>query len=830
MRGKKKQNQPFATMRTVRRVAFAALLTALTVPVEAGTVKVTHFRHSGPYLLRKPVMIDTIGIDRKPYNPDNLLETPVSLLNAGRGAEYTGALAPQCKDGSALHLLQFSIDNSRYTKATVKVEKLKHYQLYVDGRKSGGELTLEPSTHEVVIKYLSEPADHDSLLVSVTCDRDSLLAIGDGSRRELTLKDILNGKHFSSTSVSDNGCYAVTASYETTGPGRTDWIYTLRDLRQHTIVRSFSQPQRWMPGQDALLSTRMGANGRQLVKTDIATGSETILADALPDGDWTMAPNGKFLIIQQTEKGPADDRDVHQIIQPDDRQPGWRSRSKLALYDLATGTLQPLTFGYHNVGLLDISQDSRYLLYMVSCTRLSKRPTTLSSIHRLDLNTMKTECLVDSDGFIASACFSPDGKTIAVKGSPESLGGIGMNLPKGRTPNMYDYQLYTVDCLTHKATALTRDFNPSIESVQWSTYDGNIYFTALDRDLRSLFRLNPKTGKISRINVPEDYVGGVGLANRAPVLCCNGQSATNIDRLYQVNTANGKTTLLENLQKRLADIDLASCQEWNFLSSRGDTVNGRFYLPPHFDATKKYPMIVYYYGGCSPSSRYFAGNYPFPLYAAKGYVVYVINPSGAAGFGQEWASRHVDTAGEGVAQDIIEGTKRFCLEHPYVDAKHIGCLGASYGGFMTQYLQTQTDLFAAAVSHAGISDHTHYWSEGYWGYSYSEVSMANRYPWSDRALYVNHSPLYNADKIHTPLLLVHGTADTNVPIGNSIGLYTALKLLGRPVALVEVEGENHWIQDYNKRIKWQNTIFAWFAKWLQGDDSWWKAMYDKVPE
>jgi len=492
--------------------------------------------------------------------------------------------------------------------------------------------------------------------------------------------------------------------------------------------------------------------------------------------------------------------------------------------------VQPLTFGYHNMSLMDISKDSRYILYLVSRARLTKRPTTLSSIYRLDLNTMQAECLVDSDGFIADACFSPDAKTIAVKGSPECLGGIGMNLPEGRTPSMFDYQLYTIDCQTRKATALTRDFNPSIETVQWSPYDGNIYFNALDRDLRSLFRLNPKTGKITRINVPEDYVGGVGLADRAPVLCCNGQSATNIDRLYQVNTANGKVTLLEDLQKRLANVDIASCQEWTFLSSRGDSVNGRYYLPPHFDASKKYPMIVYYYGGCSPSSRYFGGNYPFPLYAAMGYVVYVLNPSGAAGFGQEWASRHVDTAGEGVAQDIIEGTKQFCAEHPFVDAKHIGCLGASYGGFMTQYLQTQTDLFAAAVSHAGISDHTHYWSEGYWGYSYSETSMANRYPWSDRELYVGHSPLYNADKIHTPLLLLHGTADTNVPIGNSIGLYTALKLLGRPVALVEVEGENHWIQDYNKRIKWQNTIFAWFAKWLQGDDSWWKAMYDKVPE
>lgn len=217
-------------------------------------------------------------------------------------------------------------------------------------------------------------------------------------------------------------------------------------------------------------------------------------------------------------------------------------------------------------------------------------------------------------------------------------------------------------------------------------------------------------------------------------------------------------------------------------------------------------------------------------YAALGYVVYVINPSGATGFGQEFSSRHVNTAGKGVAEDIIEGVKRFCAEHPYVDTKKIGCIGASYGGFMTQYLQTQTDLFAAAISHAGISDHTSYWGEGYWGYSYSEVSMAESYPWTRRDLYVDQSPLFNADKIHTPLLFLHGAADTNVPVGESIQMFNALKLLGRPTAFVVVEGENHWIMDYQKRQKWQNTIFAWFQKWLKGDSSWWNYMYKPLPE
>ena len=96
--------------------------------------------------------------------------------------------------------------------------------------------------------------------------------------------------------------------------------------------------------------------------------------------------------------------------------------------------------------------------------------------------------------------------------------------------------------------------------------------------------------------------------------------------------------------------------------------------------------------------------------------MYVIQPSGTIGFGQEFSARHVNAWGKRTADDIIEGTKQFCKEHPFVDEKRIGCLGASYGGFMTQYLQTQTDIFAAAVSHAGISDVTSYWGEGYWGY------------------------------------------------------------------------------------------------------------------
>lgn len=492
--------------------------------------------------------------------------------------------------------------------------------------------------------------------------------------------------------------------------------------------------------------------------------------------------------------------------------------------------VSPLTFGSRNVFLNDISDDSRNLLITTSESRLDKRPTTLFSLYSLNLDTMKADTIVSGDGFIGSAIYSPDAKTVALTGTPEALNGIGKNVPENRIPSMVDNQLFLIDIASKKATPFTREFNPSVGNVEWSRADGNIYFTAEDRDCINLFRTNPKTMQVSQLPVEEEIVAGFSIPTSGKNIVWHGESASAPASLYLFDTAKSRSTLLETPKKEmLADVKLGTCESWDFVNSRGDSICGHFYLPSDFDASRKYPLIVNYYGGCNPVERTFESRYPHNAYAEQGYVVYVIEPSGATGFGQEFSSRHVNTAGQGVADDIIEGTKEFCRTHPYVDDKKIGCIGASYGGFMTQYLQTVTDIFAAAISHAGISDHTSYWGERYWGYSYSEVSMANSYPWSDADLYVKQSPLFNADKIHTPLLFLHGDKDNNVPIGESIQMFTALKLLNRPTAFVAVADQDHHILDYDKRIKWQDTIYAWFAKYLKDDSSWWDAMYPATP-
>lgn len=839
-------------LKTTKSGLLAAALMA-SISASAETIEVKTLKYAGPYAVAQPWMADSVNIKGEAFDLKQLLDSPLSFTLLNKGKEVTAAQLLADKQ-DALHLASFCVSNTQRTKATIAVEGLEQYRLFVDGEQVAvngdkAETILTPSQHTVVIKYLTRKnasSDKKSIKLTVTAANGAPLSVGDAAaKRAYNIYDVICAPNYPSVSISPNGKFIVVRKTWVDRKGNNHSISELRNSQTNRVMATFEESVKWMPASNKLYFTQKASDSSiageekqdgtlQLITINPLTMEREVLAANIPDGWFQFTPDEKTLIYTLTTEGRKKDPLVYDVKEPEDRQPGWRERSNLAKYDLASGILQPLTFGYHNIYLMDISADSRYLLIGKEEERLTKRPTTLTSFYRLDLGSMnassattpKVETLIEKGEFLNSAQFSPDGKSILVSASPEAFNGIGKNVEEGQTPSMIDTQLYLMTLSDKKVRPLTRDFNPNVQSTEWSKVDGNIYFTAEDKDCVHLFQLNPKSGKFTLLKTPEEYIKSFSLASSAAEMAFSGQSASNADRLYKMNTKALKLQLVDDLSAReLKNVELGECKAWNFVNSRGDTLCCRYYLPPHFDAAKKYPMIVNYYGGCSPTSRMFQSRYPHHVYAAMGYVVLVVNPSGATGFGQKFSARHVDTAGEGVAEDIISSTQAFCDEHAFVNRKKIGCIGASYGGFMTQYLQTKTDLFAAAISHAGISDHTSYWGEGYWGYSYSEVSMANEYPWTNKHLFVDQSPLYNADKIHTPLLFVHGTADNNVPVGESIQLYTALKLLGRPTAMVLVDGQDHHIIDYEKRLKWQNTIFAWFAKWLQDDASWWTEMY-----
>lgn len=820
----------------------ALLCTAFSLQA-AEDVKIQQYKHAGPFTVNKPILADSLNVNGKPFEVKNLLKSTLPADLALKQfqvleADTAGKVNFTNPDkGYALHLFSFYLNSDRYVKGSLEVSGSGELEVFVDNKSVAktSDLTLEPRRYEVVVKYLTAASDTCAPYIkSLFKTKDTADVVASlNQEKRYTLKAMLEGKNLSGVSVSPDGKLALVKFSTQLDGGKSEQFSQLIETTTGKVKLQgdgFLNKARWMPKSNALYYTRTGYDGTELVKIDAVTMQETILSNALPDNNPYFAPDEQTLFFMVKEEGPKEGKELIRVQEPSDRLPGFRDRSFIWRYSLQSGLYEQLTYGFNSTYINDISLDSRYLLFSTSERVYTSLPHSRNSIYKLDLQTLAVDTLWEKAPYINGASFSPDGKQLLVSGAGAAFDNIGLNIKEGQICNTYDGRLYLYDPATKKATALMKDFNPNSIRATWSQFDNQIYILTEDRDYQNLYVCNPANGNMKKIEAGEDVILNYSLAETAPVLYYYGQSVSNANRLYSYNTKTNKRQLVNDLSaERLKDIKLGEAHDWNFTSADGTTIEGRYYLPPNFDPAKKYPMIVYYYGGTSPTNRMLEMRYSMHMYAALGYVVYTLNPSGTTGFGQEMAARHVNAWGKVTADEIIRGTELFCKEHSFVNSRKVGCIGASYGGFMTQYLQTRTDIFAAAVSHAGISALSSYWGEGYWGWGYCSVANTNSYPWNNPELFVQQSPLYNADKIKTPLLLLHGNADTNVPVGESIQMFLALKLLGKTVEFVQVDGEDHGIVGYSKRIGWQNSIFAWFAKWLRDEPQWWDNMFPAEP-
>ena len=843
------------------RYSFLFFLVLSFVPISAKDsiqhIPVQSCLIAGPVFMQKPVLSDTVNIFGKQYDAQQILKTKISPDAFRRNAKTIGVdttgyftINDTRTDQASLYFFNFTITASAFAKAKLKVTSPQAFELYVNDEKTTEKTTvqqtvekalsaewspaLEPRAYSVTVKCLLAAGDSLPLTVRMaweTSKPENLIIANTSEKRPFTLNDVLEGERPSSISVSADGKYALLRSSVTLPKGRRSANVQIINLATNKTILNAGEDRgwQWMPKGSRLYYTSNGAQGRRLTIMELTDMQETILTEALPEGGFRWSPDEKFLIFSIVDRAPErNSGGVNQILTPQDRQEGWRNRSFLYRYDLATDLLQPLVFGYRSAYLSAISPDAQTIIFSTFRDNYTERPFSLSTICMLRLADMKVDTLWHDIKFGNVVCFSPDGKQLLLTGGPEAFDNIGKSEKLTGIPNSSDTQAFIYDISKKDIKPITLKFNPSIDRAYWSKADNHLYFVVTDEDYTNLYRYRIKEDKFEKINLPSDVLQGLDLANEAPLAVGIGQSASYPSTAFKVDLRNGSSMTLYNPMKPVVEqLHLGKVSDWDFRSSGGDNIKGRVYYPYHFEKDKKYPLIVYYYGGTTPVNRTFDGRYPFHLYAAMGYVVYVLQPSGTIGFGQEFSARHVNAWGAYTADDIIEGVGKFCDEHPFINRAKIGCIGASYGGFMTMYLQTRTDIFAAAVSHAGISDVTSYWGVGYWGYSYNALAAADSYPWNNQDLFVGNSPLFSADKINTPILLLHGDVDTNVPPGESIQMFTALKILGKPVELITIAGENHHILDYDKRIRWNNSIFAWFAKWLQDDNGWWDEMYPK---
>jgi len=718
------------------------------------------------------------------------------------------------------------LQTMRYSQGKIVLNGLANAQAYLNGRAvtiadDSMILTLKNGDH--VLTLLANVDDMSKVKFNWQGDTGSdVVGFYQPKKRRVYAQQLFDSEVVSQLSVSpDAKQYIISKKHFDADLG--DKAITTMELR---ATKSNDLLQRW---QERLpYSLKWSANNKQLAFIDggiislLNRGDREIAALTPPLKDISSLHwYDDSTLIFSWKKTPKKENKVtkhYRALQ--DRWSGWRSNSQLYQIDVTSGIISQLTSGKSSTYLLDSKENN--LLVSRSMVDYKQPAHSLTELSELDLRAGKQHVIGQYRTF-NSAKYAKNG--LYVLAGPSFEQGLGRAVADGVIANNYDAQLYFRD-EAGQFSALSKAFDPSIGQIKVLPND-DLMIRVTEKDGSSLYHYDTSKQRFNKVDTGFEVVESFSSSHsKTPLLLVKGTSAIKPQQAIakKLNSRRHRV-LFDSAKQSYGDTQLGQFKSWDFTNSRGDVISGRYYLPPNFDSTKKYPALVYYYGGTSPVSRAFTGRYPFNLWAAQGYVVYVIQPSGATGFGQNFSGRHVNAWGKYTAQDIIEGTKAFTMEHQFVDASKIGNLGASYGGFMTMLLATQTDLFAASLSHAGISNISNYWGYGWWGYAYSGVASQGSFPWNNRELYVQQSPLYHADKINHPLLLIHGDGDTNVPVSESHSMYTALKLLDKPVDLIEFKGQNHTINSRKERLVWWDTTLAFFDKHLKEQPQWWDTLY-----
>jgi len=784
--------------------------------------------------------------DQFPYNTGKNLRWSVKR-STDSGIELT---KPQDESSFEIYYLSGYLRVNQWMSVELELQSNHALAVYLDGKRvaskgsfeSGNDetgtlkhtLKLERGHHPVLVKVMTSSEGAEAKVKGhLTIDETLTDALNwsVNPQTPLSLNHLMDSPQPMGVSISPDGSITAVMMRESKPDENTweNWIELLKtDTGEKVAVyrggMQFSG-MNWAPqGKKFSYTTRSGGKGTIWV-VDLEKGThEPLIRDLDRLGGHTWAKDGTFIVYSVSEEFKSDGSGVSRLDGMHDRYPTWRNRSFLYKLNLPSGTQERLTAGELSTNLNSISPDGKEIMFSRTIVDYSQRPFTRSELIRLNLETKAHEVLFEAP-WVGGAQYSPDGKSLLLTGSPNAFGDLGRTVEG--LANDYDSQAYIYNLESKEIKAITRDLKPSVGSASWS-HDGRFVFVSTtDKSKSSIYKIDVRSNRIARVNTGVEIADGFSLAENAERAAFVGHGINNPHKVYAVDVRRDRSEILyDPSAESYRNVYFGTSKDWTFTTTEGTEIDGHVYYPVDFDPSGSYPVIVYYYGGTSPVSRAFSGRYPKELYASNGYIVYVLQPSGATGYGQEFSQRHMNDWGKRVSGEIVEGVTAFLEAHPYANKEKVGAIGASFGGFMTKLLLTETDIFATAISHAGISNITSYWGEGYWGYLYSSVASANSFPWDSPDLYVDQSPIFKADKVNTPLLLLHGMSDTNVPPSESIQFYTALKLLGKEVEFVQIENQDHHIIEYNKFRLWKNTIISWFDRWLKDEPAWWEELHE----
>ncbi len=612
--------------------------------------------------------------------------------------------------------LATTVRNDRFSTLNLEIESEHPARFFLDDSEveSGDEIELARGTHQFLIQSVFDPEVTEtwSIRTELSGEFAESIEVSIDQGRDLGILDVTDITTAAGIDLSPDG-HRVVMSLTRVLPGtdqRESWI-EIRSTIDGSLLRTLRGSSdisqvRFAPtgGMISYVSRNPNTKEYDVLVADQDLGSASILIRGVADFEsYIWSPLGDLIVYSVETEAEQDERGIKRLRGLLDRMAGNRDLSSLYAASIPSGITRRLTSGDLSVGALAFSPDGTRLLVTREREDLSQRPYSVTELWELNLADGGARKLRDGR-WIQDAAYSPDGKTIVVQAGPSEFGEAGIAVGLEAPVNDYDGQLFVFDPETDSVDAITRDFDPAVASFQWSVFDGAVYLLAADGHRRGLFQYSFEKKEFRPIDTGIESLESFAIAEEGATIVASGTSVWTPQRVIALDAEDEEPRLIvEPGAARFQGVRRGDVETWNFKASDGRLVNGRVYLPVGFEPGGQYPAIVNYYGGTSPMNRSFGGRYPAEWWAANGYVVYVLTPTGAYGWGQDESAVHVNDWGEVTSRQIIEATGAFLEAHPFVDPKRVGCIGASYGGFMTMSLVTKTDIFAAAVAHAGIS-------------------------------------------------------------------------------------------------------------------------------
>jgi dipeptidyl aminopeptidase/acylaminoacyl peptidase len=459
------------------------------------------------------------------------------------------------------------------------------------------------------------------------------------------------------------------------------------------------------------------------------------------------------------------------------------------------------TSPYFDESEISWSPDGKSVAY--TSKRLTGKEDALSTnsdIYLYNIETGKEINITETNkGYDRYPVFSPDGSKIAY----QSMERDGYEADLDR--------LFVYDIKQGTRSWITKDWNFDVANITWAD-DNTLYFICSHLGTSQIFKTDLQGSGVNKITEGVHNLGPIIL--KSGVLLSELTSMSMAPELSIIDIKSGSVKQITEINKFIYDdIKMGKVEEKYIKTKDMKDLQMWLIYPPDFDPSKKYPALLFCVGGPqSALDQFWSYRWNMQMIAAKGYIVFAPNRRGVVGFGQQWKEEISGDWGGKNIQDYLDATDAMAKES-YIDAKRMGAVGASYGGYSVFYLAgVHQGRFKALIAHAGVFNFVSEYgsTEELW---FPNKEYGGPY-WKDLPSY-KFSPHLMVDKWTTPILIITGQNDFRIPYTQGLEAFQAAQLHGVPSRLLFFEDEYHWVTKPQNSVIWQREFFEWLDKYLK---------------